>query len=75
MIIHAKEQFYLNANGLLDENSNNPKAFWSLVKKVMGNCISFTSSSFMSSTSKENGVRRGKFGGSILFAVEDIEQT
>jgi hypothetical protein len=28
-----------------------------------------------SSTSKENGVRRGKFGGSILFAVEDIEQT
>jgi hypothetical protein len=24
--------------------------------------------------SKENGVRRGKFGGSILFAVEDIEQ-
>jgi hypothetical protein len=40
MIIHAKEQFYLNANGLLDENSNNPKAFWSLVKKVMGNCRS-----------------------------------
>jgi hypothetical protein len=30
MIIHAKEQFYLNAN---DEKSNNPKAFWSLVKK------------------------------------------
>jgi hypothetical protein len=28
----------------------------------------------MSSTSKENGVRRGKFGGSILFAVEDIER-
>ena len=40
MIIHAKEQFYLNANGLSDENSNNPKAFWSLVKKVMGNCRS-----------------------------------
>jgi hypothetical protein len=40
MIIHAKEQFYLNANGLLDENSNNPKAFWSLVKNVMGNCRS-----------------------------------
>ncbi|CAG2224800.1 unnamed protein product [Mytilus edulis] len=41
MIIHAKEQFYLNANGLLDEKSNkNPKAFWSLVKKVMGNCRS-----------------------------------
>jgi hypothetical protein len=30
--------------------------------------------SFMSSTSKENGVRRGKFGGSILFAVEDIKK-
>jgi hypothetical protein len=28
----------------------------------------------MSSTSKENGDRRGKFDGSILFAVEDIEQ-
>ena len=40
MIIHAKEQFYLNANRLLDENSNNPKAFRSLVKKVMGNCRS-----------------------------------
>ncbi|CAC5373651.1 unnamed protein product [Mytilus coruscus] len=41
MIIYAKEQFYLNANGLLDEKSNkNPKAFWSLVKKVMGNCRS-----------------------------------
>jgi hypothetical protein len=26
----------------------------------------------MSSTSKENGVRRGKFGGSILFAVEEL---
>jgi hypothetical protein len=25
-------------------------------------------------TSKENGVRRGKFGGSILLGVEDIEQ-
>ena len=37
MIIHAKEQFYLNANGLLDENSNNSKAFWSLVQNVMGN--------------------------------------
>ena len=37
MIIHAKEQFYLNANGLLDKNYNNPKAFWSLVQKVMGN--------------------------------------
>ncbi|CAC5368803.1 unnamed protein product [Mytilus coruscus] len=41
MITYAKEQFYLNANGLLDEKSNkNPKAFWSLVKKVMGNCRS-----------------------------------
>jgi hypothetical protein len=27
MIIHAKEQFYLNANGLLDEKSNNSKGF------------------------------------------------
>ena len=36
MIIHAKEQFYLNANGLLDEKSNNPKAFWSFVKKSNG---------------------------------------
>jgi hypothetical protein len=35
--------------------------------------ISFKSSSFMSSTSKENDVRRGMFGGSILFAIEDIE--
>jgi hypothetical protein len=29
----------------------------------------------MSSTSKENDVRRGMFGGSILFAIEDIEHT
>ena len=36
--------------------------------------ISFTSSLFMSSTSKESSVRRGKFGGSILFAVEDIKK-
>jgi hypothetical protein len=40
MIIHAKEQFYLNANGLLDEKSNNPKAFWSLVKLIIGSCLS-----------------------------------
>ena len=40
MIIHAKEQFYLNANGLLDEKSTNPKAFWSLVRKIMGSCRS-----------------------------------
>ena len=33
-----KEPFYLNANGLLDEKSSNPKAFWSLVKKVRGYC-------------------------------------
>ena len=32
MIIHTKEQFYLNAIGLLDEKSNNSKAFWSLVQ-------------------------------------------
>ena len=34
MLIHAKEQFYLNANGLLEEKFSNPKSFWSLVKKV-----------------------------------------
>jgi hypothetical protein len=28
----------------------------------------------MSSTSKENNVRGGRFGGSILVGVEDIEQ-
>ncbi|CAC5377480.1 unnamed protein product [Mytilus coruscus] len=41
MIIYTKEQFYLKANVLLNEKSNtNPKAFWSLVKKVMCNCRS-----------------------------------
>jgi hypothetical protein len=34
MIIHAKEQFYLNANGLLDENSNNPKAILIAVEDI-----------------------------------------
>ena len=33
VIFQTTEQFYLNANGLLDKNSNNPKAFWSHVKK------------------------------------------
>ena len=37
MIIHAKQQFLLNSNDFLDENSSDPKLFWSLVKKLMGN--------------------------------------
>ena len=37
MIIHAKQQFFLNSNDFLDENSSDPKLFWSLVKKLMGN--------------------------------------
>jgi hypothetical protein len=37
MIIHAKQQFFLNSNDFFDENSSDPKLFWSLVKKLMGN--------------------------------------
>jgi hypothetical protein len=37
MIIHAKQQFFLNSNDFLDENSSDPKLFWSLVKKLMVN--------------------------------------
>ena len=37
MIIHAKQQFFLNSNDFLDENLSDPKLFWSLVKKLMGN--------------------------------------
>ena len=37
MIIHAKQHFFLNSNDFLDENSSDPKLFWSLVKKLMGN--------------------------------------
>jgi hypothetical protein len=37
MIIHAKQQFFLNSNDFLDENSSDPKLFWSLGKKLMGN--------------------------------------
>jgi hypothetical protein len=37
MIIHAKQQFFLNSNDFLDKNSSDPKLFWSLVKKLMGN--------------------------------------
>ena len=40
MIIHAKEQFCLNVNGFLNEKSNNPKASWSLVIKIMSSCRS-----------------------------------
>jgi hypothetical protein len=29
--------FFLNSNDFLDENSSDPKLFWSLVKKLMGN--------------------------------------
>ena len=42
----AKEQFYLNANNLLNEfSSSNPKSHWSLVKKLIktqGNSISIS---------------------------------
>ena len=42
----AKEQFYLNANNLLNEfSSSNPKSYWSLVKKLIktqGNSISIS---------------------------------
>ena len=38
MVKYAREQFFLNANELLDkENKSNPKSYWSLVKKLMGN--------------------------------------
>jgi hypothetical protein len=37
MIIHAKQQFFLNSSDFLDENSSDPKLFWSPVKKLMGN--------------------------------------
>ena len=43
MIIHANQQFFFNSNDFLDENSSDPKFFWSLVKKLMGNvCRSCT---------------------------------
>jgi hypothetical protein len=50
------------------------KVFERIVFKYIYNYMFEHKLSFMSSTSNENGVRRGKFGGSILFAVEDIEQ-
>ena len=37
MIILAKQQFFLNSSDFLDENSSDPKLFWSLVKQLMGN--------------------------------------
>jgi hypothetical protein len=39
MIKYAREQFFINANDMLDKNGkSNPKAYWKLVKKLMGNC-------------------------------------
>ena len=53
-IIHAKEQFFLNANGLLDEKSStNPKSFWTLVKSIMGRSRSTTIPPLIDSISDE----------------------
>jgi hypothetical protein len=39
MIKYAREQFFINANDMLDKNGkSNPKPYWKLVKKLMGNC-------------------------------------
>jgi hypothetical protein len=39
MIKYAREQFFINANDMLDKNvKSNPKSNWKLVKKLMGNC-------------------------------------
>jgi hypothetical protein len=39
MIKYAREQFFINANDMLDKNGkSNPKSYWKLVKKLMGNC-------------------------------------
>ena len=38
MIKYAREQFFINANELLDkEGKSNPKTYWKLVKLLMGN--------------------------------------
>lgn len=34
MVNHAKEQFYVNANELLDTENQNPKSYWKLVKML-----------------------------------------
>jgi hypothetical protein len=39
MIKYAREHFFINANDMLDKNvKSNPKSYWKLVKKLMGNC-------------------------------------
>ena len=39
MVHYAKEEFFINANYLLDKEKNvNPKSYWSLVKKLQGDC-------------------------------------
>jgi hypothetical protein len=39
MMKYAREQFFINANDMLDKNGkSNPKSYWKLVKKLMGNC-------------------------------------
>jgi hypothetical protein len=39
MIKYAREQFCINVNDMLDKNGkSNPKSYWKLVKKLMGNC-------------------------------------
>jgi hypothetical protein len=41
MIKYAREQFFINANDMLDKNGkSNPKSYWKLVKKLMGNFLS-----------------------------------
>ena len=34
MVNHAKEQFYVNANELLDTENQIPKSYWKLVKML-----------------------------------------
>jgi hypothetical protein len=35
MIKYAREQFFINANDMLDKNvKSNPKSYWKLVKKL-----------------------------------------
>ena len=39
MIKYAREQFFINANDMLDKNGkSNPKSYWKLVNKLMENC-------------------------------------
>jgi hypothetical protein len=39
MIKYARVQLFINANDMLDKNGkSNPKSYWKLVKKLMGNC-------------------------------------